>query len=408
MDTPEKRRWYRPTPGWLVLGSLAMTGLLFLSERWRWFSFNEHKGYTVLVAVAGVGVVLASMLLWWLAALSFRLRFQFSIRSLLLLTVAVAIVGSWFAVKTREAKHKQQATEAILKLKGVVVYDYELGAPIGKAKPAQPAWLRRLAGGDFFDRVTIVHLPGDDAAELGPLQDLPELSTLWIIRCDFTDAGLAGLEGLHRLSSLRFFDPAVNLTDDGLAHLEHLKRLTSLTVNGPKITDAGLKHLEGLCELEELELAGSGITDAGLTHLQPLRKLRKLVILTRSSSDPSGIARSSKVLEQLQSPTILEFQETPLSDVFAYLQDLHGIKVEIDEAALKEAKVDRSDSVTCTCVGKDLYSALSFMLDPLGLAWHIGPRGLIITSKAAYAKQHPNLLRLKQTLPNLKEVEVDW
>ena len=30
MDTPEKRRWYCPTPGWLVLGSLAVTGLLFL------------------------------------------------------------------------------------------------------------------------------------------------------------------------------------------------------------------------------------------------------------------------------------------------------------------------------------------------------------------------------------------
>ena len=36
MDAPEKRRWYCPTPGWLVLGSLAVTGLLFLSERWRW------------------------------------------------------------------------------------------------------------------------------------------------------------------------------------------------------------------------------------------------------------------------------------------------------------------------------------------------------------------------------------
>ena len=29
MDAPEKRRWYCPTPGWLVYGSLAVTGLLF-------------------------------------------------------------------------------------------------------------------------------------------------------------------------------------------------------------------------------------------------------------------------------------------------------------------------------------------------------------------------------------------
>ena len=52
METPEKRRWYCPTPGWLVLGSMAVTGLLFASEKWRWFGFNEHKGWTVLIAVA--------------------------------------------------------------------------------------------------------------------------------------------------------------------------------------------------------------------------------------------------------------------------------------------------------------------------------------------------------------------
>ena len=98
METPEKRRWYCPTPGWLVLGSLAVTGLLFLSEKWRWFGFNEHKGWTVLIAVAGVGVVLLAMLLWLLVALVFRWRFQFSIRTLLVLTrgggLAVQLAGS--------------------------------------------------------------------------------------------------------------------------------------------------------------------------------------------------------------------------------------------------------------------------------------------------------------------------
>ena len=88
MDAPEKRRWYCPTPGWLVLGSLAVTGLLFVSERGRWFPFNEHKGWTVLLAVAAVGVVLVVMLLWLLVALIFRWRFQFGIRTLLVLVVA--------------------------------------------------------------------------------------------------------------------------------------------------------------------------------------------------------------------------------------------------------------------------------------------------------------------------------
>jgi hypothetical protein len=37
MDAPEKRRWYFPTPAWLVLGLLVVEGLLWLSERYRWF-----------------------------------------------------------------------------------------------------------------------------------------------------------------------------------------------------------------------------------------------------------------------------------------------------------------------------------------------------------------------------------
>ncbi len=37
MDTPEKHRWYCPTPSWLVLGSMAVTGLLFLSGTWQRF-----------------------------------------------------------------------------------------------------------------------------------------------------------------------------------------------------------------------------------------------------------------------------------------------------------------------------------------------------------------------------------
>jgi len=36
-----------------------------------------HKGYAVLTAVAGVGVLLLAMLLWWVSALLFRWRFQF-------------------------------------------------------------------------------------------------------------------------------------------------------------------------------------------------------------------------------------------------------------------------------------------------------------------------------------------
>jgi hypothetical protein len=39
-----------------VILSLAVTAFLFLSQRYQSFSFNEHKGWTVLIAVSGLGI----------------------------------------------------------------------------------------------------------------------------------------------------------------------------------------------------------------------------------------------------------------------------------------------------------------------------------------------------------------
>ena len=49
-----RRRWFRITPDRLVLALLPLEGLLILSERFGWFPFNAHKGWTVLVAIAGL------------------------------------------------------------------------------------------------------------------------------------------------------------------------------------------------------------------------------------------------------------------------------------------------------------------------------------------------------------------
>ncbi len=97
-DAAEKPRWYRITPDRAVLALLALEAFLLLSAWFRWFPFNQHKGWTVLITVAGVGAALLLMLLWFLAALLFRLRFQFSLLSLLLLAVVVAVPCSWYGM----------------------------------------------------------------------------------------------------------------------------------------------------------------------------------------------------------------------------------------------------------------------------------------------------------------------
>ena len=106
-------------------GLLALEGLLLLAERFGWFTFDRHKGYAPLVAIAAVGATMVLMLLWFLVALVFRRRFQFSLRSLLLLPLAVAIPCSWLSVEMKAARQQHAVAEEIKKVRGLVRYDFD-------------------------------------------------------------------------------------------------------------------------------------------------------------------------------------------------------------------------------------------------------------------------------------------
>ncbi len=121
---PTRRRHLTLTPSWLIFGLLVVEGLLWLSERYRWFAFNSHKGWTVLICVAVVGGAMLLMLLWFIVALVCRWRFQLSIRSLLMLTAAVAVPCSWLAVEMKAATNHAQAVEKVYELHGSVEHDW--------------------------------------------------------------------------------------------------------------------------------------------------------------------------------------------------------------------------------------------------------------------------------------------
>ncbi len=117
-----RTRWFHLTPDRCLLGLLTVQGALLLSEQLGWFA----KGWAVLTAIAAVGVWVLFMLLWYAASLLLRWRFQFSIRSLLVLTLAVAMPFSWLAVRMKEAKRQHvaiAALEALGKVQDWVVYD---------------------------------------------------------------------------------------------------------------------------------------------------------------------------------------------------------------------------------------------------------------------------------------------
>ncbi|MBC8873846.1 MAG: hypothetical protein H8E44_30775 [Planctomycetes bacterium] len=289
-ESRPKRRWYHITPDRLIVGLLAVEGFLFLSEWFQWFAFNEKKGWTVLIAVAAVCLVVAVMLLWLVVSLLFRWWFQFSLRSLVVLVVAVAIPCCWLTVKMREAEKQRRAVEAIDKAGACIGYDYDLDESAqfiyeldesGKfwrvQEPPGPAWLRGLVGEDFFANVVVICF--------NPWQ---EPNTF-----NFGDQDLQLLIGMPDLRTLEL--KYTGVSNIGLMHLSDMTNLTCLNLCRTQITDAGIEHVRELANLEMLNLYSTQLTDVGLEHLKGLTNLKKLV-LSETRVTHEGIEQLRKAL----------------------------------------------------------------------------------------------------------------
>ena len=269
------------------------------------------------------------MTLCFAVALLFRWRFQFSIRSLLVLTVAVALPGSWLGVEMKNAREQNEAADKLTKMNGYVLYDWQTNADdnsLTSAQPPGPKWLRNLLGSDFFASVVFV-LCHDDYAD-AKLADL-----------EITDAGLTHLAGLTQLHHLGLNN--TRITDGGLAHLAGLTQLRWLRLDNTRIADGGLAHLAGLTQLEELDLSNTKITDAGLDRLGGLIRLRALYLESTRISD-AGLANVAG-WPQLQ---CLCLQGTQITD--AGLARISG---------LTQLQVLRLDSTQITDAGLAKWSA---------------------------------------------------
>ncbi len=220
VPTPSPR-WNRLTPDRCLGVLLVAEGLLFLAEQCRWLP----KGWPVLITIAALIVMMLLMLMWFVVALVLRSHFQFGIRSLLVLTVAVAVPFSWLAVEMKKAREQEWVADEIAEIprvagQPVVLFDWQFDASgfVEDAQPPGPRWLRELLGYHFLSDV------------------------VWESSVEFDDA-----------------------------KLEHLKGLTQLKVlilSGSRVTDAGLQYLTGLGQLQELYLQDTDLTDAGVTKLQ--------------------------------------------------------------------------------------------------------------------------------------------
>lgn len=163
-----------------------------------------------------------------------RRRFQFTLRTLLVVVAVGGVLGGWVGSGLREQWRQQAAAGELEKVGGVCWWD------------GRPQWLEKVLGRYCFQSVISVRFKSTQV----------------------TDAGLEHLQGLGQLEVL-YLD-GTKITDAGLAHLSGLSQLAHLALDNTKVTDAGLKYLAGLSRLTYLQLSGTKVSEEGASALKTL------------------------------------------------------------------------------------------------------------------------------------------
>ena len=199
-----------------------------------------------------------------------RRWFQFSLRTLLVFTLIVAIGCAWVAHRIQQKRKEREIVDTICKFGGRVMYDCDKCAPGTKTPigPPGPDWLRKLLGDYFFSDVEIIALNQDPDADarMVNVKSLTQIQYLDLARTNVSDDGLSNLDGLTKIKTLYLHD--TRITDAGLIHLHRLAALRMLYLTNTSVTDAGVESLKGLTQLKQLDLSGTRVTVAGMNALQ--------------------------------------------------------------------------------------------------------------------------------------------
>jgi hypothetical protein len=163
---------------------------------------------------------------------------QFSLRTLLVLTLVVSLPLGWLGAKVKQAREQRKAVEAIERLGGWAGCEPRSSGALRTVA----AWLITSVGEDLSLDVVAVYLGKD------------------------SDAGVPNLGGVTQLYGLSV--DSAQVTDAWLERLRGLSEVRCLWLNGTQVTDAGLTQLHGMRELQGLILDDTQVTDAGVAELQ--------------------------------------------------------------------------------------------------------------------------------------------
>lgn len=104
-----KLAWCHIGTEWLLLALLVAEGCLFMSGQFR--SFANLNLWPLLLALGSVVVGTPVVLLWFGFTVFYRRRSPFTVRTLLLLIVAVVMPAAWLAIIGKENSDEIEATE---------------------------------------------------------------------------------------------------------------------------------------------------------------------------------------------------------------------------------------------------------------------------------------------------------
>jgi hypothetical protein len=134
--------------------------------------------------------------------LSPRRRFQFSLRTLLIVTVVVAAMAGWLGRGIEHNRRQSEVVKAVTSIGGYVYYDYERrGSGWSRGpEPNGPRSLRAIFGENFFSEVAVVGLSDTIVtdANLPAIEEnmtrLAHLETLDVTRTKISAAGVNHLK----------------------------------------------------------------------------------------------------------------------------------------------------------------------------------------------------------------------
>ena len=251
-----------------------------------------------------------------------RRWYQFSLRTLLIVTAVVAIACGWLGSKIDQKRRQRDAVATLAKLGDYAQTAYDFERNDRRKGPRGPAWLRSLLGENFFSEVVGAQFDLIQDAEradagLACIGEFRKLETLTLFGTRVSDSSAANLSRLTNLRDLvlgktgltdngaaclrdmtkleRLELQTTNIDDAGLRNLTDMDDLKVLALNGTMVGDPGMEYLANLRQLKELRLQGTKVTDAGLQHLKGLTALVHLELADTNVTE-AGIADLQKAL----------------------------------------------------------------------------------------------------------------